>query len=48
MFMLLLFLFKTSAHDLVNFSVYSVYFVCDYLNAFVAFFLVLIDMAKMS
>ena len=49
MFMLLLLLFKTSEHVvLVNFSVYSVYFVCDYLNAFVAFFLVLIDMAKMS
>ena len=38
MFMLLLFLFKTSAHDLVNFSVYLVFvFVCDYLNACVAF-----------
>ena len=37
MFMLVLFLFKTSAHDLVNFSVYSVYCVCVYLNACVAF-----------
>ena len=35
MFMLLLFLFKTLAHDLVNFSVYSVF--CVYLYAFVAF-----------
>ena len=37
MFMLLLFLFKTSAHVLVNFSVYSIYCVCDYLNASIAF-----------
>ena len=37
MFMLLLFLSKTLAHDLVNFSVYSEYCVCNYLNACVAF-----------
>ena len=38
MFMLLLLLFKTLEHVVVvNFSVYSVFCVCDYLNACVAF-----------